>query len=150
MRDVTASQAEALRIVRVFPVTVERLYQALVTEAEVAAWLHPGSLQCAECRWPALAGASWRLVMVNAEGKRFSVGGRVLEVAANRRLVFTWVWEEGEFAGIETTVTASVGTHAGGAELTLLHEGLPNAAARQAHDGGWNLTLENLAGRLAA
>jgi len=144
MAETSAVQPALLRLARLFPVSTDRLFQALMNEAEVAAWLHPAGMTCAECRWPARVGTNWRLVLVNSDGRRFPVGGRFLEIVPSRLVRLTWIWEEHDYAGIETIATLSVEPKAEGTLLTLEQQGLPDEKARRAHAQGFGASLDNL------
>ena len=87
-------------------------------------------------------------------GGRFSIKFRLLngdehnptgvyrEVVPDRKLVFTWEWPE--MPERESLVTFLLEPFDGGTELTLIHEQLPDEAARESHEQGWNGLLDKL------
>ena len=59
-----------------------------------------------------------------------------------RKLVFTWDWPGAPER--ESLVTFSLEPSDGGTELTLVHERLPDEAARVSHEKGWRGLLDKL------
>ena len=104
--------------------------------------------------WGPDAGPTLDVVADVRPGGRFSVVFRLLngdehnptgtyrEVVPERKLVFTWEW-----AGMperESLVTFLLKPIDGGTELTLIHEHLPDEAARDSHEQGWNGWFDKL------
>jgi uncharacterized protein YndB with AHSA1/START domain len=95
------------------------------TEAEIE--LEPGGL--------------WR---VNVTGDGFA-SGRVLEVVENKRIVFTWGWEQGPpVPPGSTTVTIELVPEESGTLIRLTHEGVPPDQI-EIHRHGWELYMPRLA-----
>ncbi|HEX2295728.1 MAG TPA: SRPBCC family protein [Actinomycetota bacterium] len=87
-------------------------------------------------------GGTWR---VNVTGDGFA-SGRVVEVVENRRVAFTWGWEEGPpVAPGSTTVVIELFPDGDGTLVRLTHKGLPDEQV-EVHRYGW----EHYASRLAA
>ena len=87
-------------------------------------------------------GGVWR---VNVTGDGFA-SGRVVEVVENRRVVFTWGWEQGPpVAPGSTTVVIELVPDDAGTLIRLTHTGLPDDQV-EIHRHGW----EHYASRLAA
>ena len=81
---------------------------------------------------------------MNVRGDGFA-SGSVLEVVPDRRLVFTWGWEERSLgvAPGSSVVEIELEPDGEGTLVRLTHRGLPPVAV-DAHRGGW----EHYAGRL--
>ena len=72
--------------------------------------------------------------------------GQVVEIAAPRRLVHTWGWEQ-EGTSVppgSTTVTFELLPHDDGTLVRFTHSDLPHAAAAASHAQGWQHYLERL------
>ena len=136
-----ASQGEVLTLVRHYPVPREALYRAFTDPAELALWWGPEGMDAPIVELDVRAGGAWRTCMRNDEGELFCVGGEYLEVAPPERLVKTWAWEGGDWAGVVTTLTLEFLETDGGSELRLTHAGLADAEARGQHQGGWTSSL---------
>jgi uncharacterized protein YndB with AHSA1/START domain len=104
--------------------------------------------------WGPDAGPTLSVVADVRPGGRFSVAFRLLsgdehnptgvyrEVVPEKKLVFTW-----DLPGApepESLVTFRLEPIEGGTELTLTHERLPDEAARDSHERGWNGLLDKL------
>lgn len=86
-------------------------------------------------------GGIWR---VNVTGDGFA-SGRVVEVVANRRVVFTWGWEQGPaVAPGSTTVVIDLVPEEAGTLIRLTHKGLPPDLV-EIHRHGWEHYLPRLA-----
>jgi uncharacterized protein YndB with AHSA1/START domain len=82
------------------------------------------------------------------------VDGSVVRVEPGHSFAFTWAWDGDETAAGETLVTWTVEPlPAGGALVTLVHEGWPETTpddtTRDDHLGYWQAYLEDLAALLA-
>jgi uncharacterized protein YndB with AHSA1/START domain len=86
-------------------------------------------------------GGIWR---VNVTGDGFA-SGRVVEVVANERIVFTWGWEEGPpVPPGSTTVTIELVPEEGGTLIRLTHRDLPPEQI-DIHRYGWEHYVPRLA-----
>jgi len=87
-------------------------------------------------------GGRFSIVFRLLNGDEHNPTGVYREVVPDRKLVFTWEW-----AGApekESLVTFLLEPVDGGTELTLIHEQLPDEAARESHEAGWSGLLDKL------
>jgi uncharacterized protein YndB with AHSA1/START domain len=82
-------------------------------------------------------GGRYRIIMHVKEGENPIVGGEFLEISPYERLVFSWEWENVDYAGIPTIVEVSFKEVDEGTELTLVHSQLPGQEAAERHTQGW-------------
>ena len=86
-------------------------------------------------------GGTWR---VNVTGDGFA-SGRVVEVVANQRVVFTWGWEEGPpVPPGSTTVAIELVPDGDGTLIRLTHSALPPDQI-EIHRHGWEHYVPRLA-----
>lgn len=110
-------------------------------------WLHPGP----EWSNPIVEvdlrpGGHYRISFQNEDGSQPEyLNGEYLEIVHNKRLVYTWIWEEpNEFADIESVVTVDfMGTETG-TEVHLVHSEFGTEAMHARHSEGWIPTLDGL------
>ena len=133
---------------RVFAATPERLFAAWTEAEALAAWKGPESMTTTVDVLEMKVGGRYRFVMTGEAGK-YVGGGEYLEIDPPRRRAFTWAWEEGDMAGVETIVGVDFKATDAGTEITVLHRRLPSAEAREAHTGGWNRSFVCLDRHLA-
>jgi uncharacterized protein YndB with AHSA1/START domain len=114
----------------------ERVFTYFTNVEKWTAW------QGTEAEIDLVPGGVWR---VNVTGNGFA-SGRVVEVVANERVVFTWGWEQGPpVRPGSTTVVIELVPDANGTLIRLTHKGLP-ADQVDIHRFGW----EHYVSRLAA
>lgn len=146
VKEMARDAAPAVELKRTFKATRQAVFSAWTTPAALAEWMGPQGISTEVTALEARAGGAYRFVM-RGEGE-YVVGGRFTEFDPPRRLAFTWVWENGEYAGIETVVEITLTDVKDATELTLVHRRLPDAAARERHTQGWTGSLACLAERL--
>lgn len=97
--------------------------------------------QGTEAQIELVPGGIWR---VNVTGDGFA-SGRVVEVVANRRVVFTWGWEQGPpVPPGSTTVVIDLIPDEAGTLIRLTHKGLPPDQI-EIHRHGWEHFVPRLA-----
>jgi uncharacterized protein YndB with AHSA1/START domain len=75
-------------------------------------------------------------------GDEHTPTGVYREVIPEKKLVFTWEWPG--MPERVSLVTFLLKPIEGGTELTLIHEQLPDEAARKSHEMGWRGLLDKL------
>jgi len=118
----------------------ERVFQAMTTGEEIVRWWgSDGAYRTTAWKVDLRTGGTWRADGKGADGKTFSVGGRILEVDPPRKLVQTWKsdWDPGP----ETTVSFRFEAIDGGTRLTLRHEGFVQPESCESHAEGWQQIL---------
>lgn len=127
----------SLRLTRTFEASREAVFRAWTDPAEMAKWWGPEGMTTPICEVDARPGGALYTCMRSESGEEHYLRGVFREVTPPERLVFTWVWQEGEMKGLETVVTVEFHDRDGATELVLTHEGFPAEAAREAHNEGW-------------
>jgi uncharacterized protein YndB with AHSA1/START domain len=87
-------------------------------------------------------GGRFSIVFRLLNGEEHNPTGVYQEVIHEQKLVFTWEWPG--MRERESLVTFLLEPFDGGTRLTLLHENLPDEAARQSHEHGWSGLLDKL------
>ena len=125
-----------LIVERRVPVPPERVFAYFTDADKWMAW------QGTEAEIELVPGGVWR---VNVTGDGFA-SGRVLEVVENKRVVFTWGWEQGPpVPPGSTRVVIELVPDGRGTLIRLTHSGLPPDQI-EVHRYGW----EHFVPRLAA
>jgi uncharacterized protein YndB with AHSA1/START domain len=71
--------------------------------------------------------------------------GEFRELQSNKKIVFTWQWDDDEqWKNHISVVTVELSDREGGTEVRLIHEQLPSEESRNRHSEGWNSVLEKL------
>lgn len=140
-----------LRLERVYPVGVARLWAAITRPAEIVQWFGPTGVRLEQCEMDLSRTGSYVCVMIGLEsGNRFKVSGQVTHVRPpdplNGSVGFTWAWhDDDDTRGAESHVTFTVEPAGEGkARLVLDHRDLETTEMAERHSHGWGLTLDKI------
>jgi uncharacterized protein YndB with AHSA1/START domain len=141
----TPTQNLALEIKRHIKAPRDRVYAAWTDPAQLKQWFGPENVQTDELVAEARAGGKFRWDLTNSEGEKMTCLGEYRELEPNKKIVFTWQWDDDEdWENHTSVVTVELSDAEGGTELRLRHEQLPNEQSRDGHTGGWNSALNKL------
>ena len=132
----------SVTIVRRIKATPARVYAAITQPELMVQWWGPDAGPTLSAEADVRPGGRFSIVFRLQNGEVHNPTGMYQEVVPERKLVFTWEW-----AGRperESLVTFLLTPIAGGTELTLIHEQLPDEQARTSHEAGWSGLLDKL------
>ena len=139
--------ADALRIVRVIPGPITKVFDAWLVREEWQAWIGPEGMQCEVPEMEPRVGGRYRILMRMSDGRTLPVAGVFKAIERPTRVAFTWGWESDPDR--QSLVTVTLAPTAGGTELTLRQEGLGTVQNRDDHGRGWGSALNKLERYLA-
>lgn len=140
--------SERLQLMRVLPASRAEVYRAWVDPAILGQWFAPGPMSAVVAELDATAGGRFRIEMHGPDRVNVAVG-TFRELTPGERLVFSWAWEG--WGMPETTVRVELrALGEAETELTLTHEGFPDAGVRDQHRDGWGRMTERLAAVVSA
>ncbi|UTF52106.1 SRPBCC family protein [Natronosalvus rutilus] len=148
--DTETDEGRSMTVSRVIEASPERVYEAFLDPDELAQWLPPTGFFAEVHHLEPEVGGTYRMAFTGeteelAEyGSTF--GGTYLELVPGERIVYTDEFEtdDPEMAG-ETTVTVTFEAVPEGTEITVHHEGFPEAIPPSDANEGWTDSLSNLA-----
>jgi uncharacterized protein YndB with AHSA1/START domain len=128
-----------LLIVRTFDAPPSLVF-ALWSDAEhMKRWMGPKTFTCPEATIDFRVGGAYRAMIKSAAHGENWFGGMYREIVPDRRLVFTFTWEnEGPAAGVETLVTITFEERDGKTVQTFHQAPFSNVERRDSHVGGWS------------
>jgi uncharacterized protein YndB with AHSA1/START domain len=139
------AQKLSLEIKRVIRAPRERVYAAWTDPAQLKQWFGPENVRTRNLVADARVGGEFRWDLTNSEGEAMTMRGEYRELQPDRKIVFTWQWDDDETWRNHTSiVTVELYDCEGGTELRLRHEQLPNEQSRDSHTQGWNSALDKL------
>ena len=135
----------SLEIKRLIKAPRDRVYAAWTDPAQMKQWFGPENVQTHDLIADARVGGEFRWDLANSEGEKMTMRGEFRELDPDRKVVFTWHWDDDEDWGNHiSVVTVELEDVDGGTELRLTHERLPSEQSRDGHTGGWNSALDKL------
>lgn len=133
----------SVTIVRKIKASPAKVYAAITQPELMIQWWGPDAGPTLKAEADVRPGGRLSVVFRLLNGEEHNPTGVYREVVPDRKLVFTWEWPGAPER--ESLVTFLIEPLDGGAELTLIHEQLPDEDARRSHEAGWNGLLNKLA-----
>jgi uncharacterized protein YndB with AHSA1/START domain len=141
----TQKEKLSLEVKRLIKAPRDRVYAAWTDPAQLKQWFGPEKVQTRDFIADSRVGGKFRWDLTNPEGEKMTCRGEYRELQPDRKIVFTWQWEDDEtWENHISVVTVELSDADGGTQLRLTHERLPNEASRDGHTGGWNSALDKL------
>ena len=140
---------EVLVLTRRFKAPRALLFRLWTRPEHIVRWWGCAETATVDFRNDLRPGGDFVAEMTLQGGVVHRIWGTYREIAEPERLVFTWSWENPEFAGGDTLVTVTFEEAGDETELTLRHEAFAEAEARDLHGLGWSASLDRLEGALA-
>jgi uncharacterized protein YndB with AHSA1/START domain len=106
-------------------------------------WMGPANFTCPEAEIDFRIGGTYRAMIKSAEHGENWFGGIYREIEQDKRLVFTFAWDnDGRSAGVETLVTITFEERDGRTIQTFHQRPFLSVERRDRHVGGWNETFD--------
>ena len=141
----TTKEKTRLEIRRVIKAPRDCVYAAWTDPAQLKQWFGPENVQTRDLIADACVGGKFRCDLINSEGEKMTCRGEYRELQPDKKIVFTWQWEDDEdWENHVSIVTVELDDADGGTNLRLTHEQLPNEESRDGHTRGWNSALDKL------
>jgi uncharacterized protein YndB with AHSA1/START domain len=136
-----------LEIRRLIKAPRDRVYAAWTDPVQLKQWFGPENVHTRDLIAEARVGGKFRWDLTDAEGEEMTVRGEYRELQPDRKIVFTWQFDDDEdWKSQVSIVTVELSDRDGGTELRLAHEQLPNEQSREGHTEGWESALDKLGG----
>jgi uncharacterized protein YndB with AHSA1/START domain len=132
----------SVTLVRRIKAPPTRVWAAITQPELMIQWWSPDAGPTLSIEADVRPGGRFSVVFRLMDGSEHNPTGIYREVVPEEKLVFTW-----DLPGArepESLVTFLLRPIDGGTELTLIHAQLPDEAARDSHEAGWNGLLDKL------
>jgi len=140
-----AAEKTSLQIKRFINAPRARVYAAWTDPAQLKEWWGPETVRTRNFAADVRVGGKYRWDLINQEDEEMSVFGEYRELVPEKKIVFTWKWDDDDvWENRNSVVTVELFDAAGGTELHLRHEQLPSTESRDRHNEGWNSVLDRL------
>lgn len=130
---------DELLIERVFDAPASLVFRIWEQREHMIRWWGPKDFTCTSLDVDFRVGGAWRACIVSdAYGESWS-SGRFREIERDRRIVFTFAWEDGgEQLGVETLVTVTFAERDGRTVQSFHQTPFLTVESRDSHLWGWN------------
>lgn len=129
---------DELLIEREFDAPLALVFRLWGDRHHMLRWWGPEAFTAIELDWELTPGRPWRGAMTSKQYGLSRFGGVIREVEKNRRLVFTFQWDEDSGRDRDTVVTVTF-TEKDGKTIQAFHQApFSSVAIRDGHIGGWN------------
>jgi len=146
----TATPAlDSLILNRVFAAPIQKVFDAWTKAEILAMWFGPEGFEVLTAECDVSVGGKYEITIQSPDKNTIKHFGEYIEVDSPHNLVFTWILQNQECAGSEnqqaTTLVSLLFMETDeGTSLTLTHEQLPDQAAYNGHQFGWQSSLDSL------
>lgn len=134
----TAIRDDELLIERAFDAPVALVFRLWESREHMLRWWGPEEFTTIEFDWELAPGRPWRGAMVSKVYGLSRFSGTIRSVERDRRIVFTFQWDEDSGRYPETLVTVSFRERDGQTIQTFHQAPFPTVAIRDSHVDGWN------------
>ena len=135
---------DELLITRTFDAPASLMFALWTDLRHFRNWMGPEGFECVEAEIDLRVGGRYRGMIRSPETGDSWFGGEYREIEPNRRLVFTFMWDEGPSGEVETLVTITFEERDGKTTQTFHQSPFISVARRDAHVGGWTSAFNKL------
>ena len=132
----------SLTLVRRIKAAPDAVFAAFVDPEKIALWWGPDSGPVLAATVDPRLGGSFHIRFRMEDGSEHGSAGSFETFEPPHRLAMSWAWDRDP--GMISRVEVQLRAIDGGTELTFTHAQLPDAAARDSHEDGWNGALDKL------
>lgn len=136
--------ASTIALHRVFKAPVSRVFRAFSNPDALASWIPPYGFIAQVHSFDFKEGGSYRMSFINfTNEKKEAFGGTYQVIKPNELLVYGDKFDDPNLPG-EMKVTVTFSKVICGTELTIKHEGIPDAIPKEMCYLGWQESLKKL------
>lgn len=129
---------DELLIERAFDAPLNLVFRLWEDRDHVLRWWGPEGFTTVELDWALTPGRPWHGAMVSKQYGVSKFSGVIREVEKNRRIVFTFRWDEDSGEHLNTVVNVTFAERDGRTIQTFHQTPFASVASRDSHVGGWN------------
>jgi uncharacterized protein YndB with AHSA1/START domain len=129
---------DELLIQRTFDAPVALVFRLWESRDHMIRWWGPEEFTCVDLDWEMKPGRPWRGAMTSKEYGLSKFSGVVREVEKDKRIVFSFKWDEDSGENLDTTVTVTFAEKNGKTIQTFHQSPFSSVSSRDSHIGGWN------------
>lgn len=133
-----------LLITRTIDAPVALVFRIWESREHAIRWWGPKNFSCKAMEMDFRPGGAWRACIVSAvSGDDKWMGGVYREIVRERKIVFTFSWEDGSGPALDTLITVTFEEKDGKTVQTFHQVGFTDVPTRDSHITGWTGFIEN-------
>jgi uncharacterized protein YndB with AHSA1/START domain len=137
---------DELLITRTFDAPASLMFALWSEPGHFKRWMGPEDFTCPVCEIDFRVGGKYRALIFSEETGDSWFSGVYREIVPNKRLVFTFTWNNtGPSADVETLITITFAEHDGKTVQTFHQTPFLNVERRDSHVGGWTSAFDKQA-----
>lgn len=144
----TEENGSLLVVRRRIRASVERVFRAWTQPELVMQWWGPEGVTCPAAEIDLRVGGAYRIANLLPDGNTIWITGTFEAISPPERLVYTW--RVSAIPDSLQRVTVRFDRHGDETEVVIVHEMIPDKAARELHEHGWIGCLDGLEAFLAS
>lgn len=133
---------DELLIVRAFDAPRGLIFRLWEDPVHRANWWAPKGCRCTQFSHDFREGGAWRACFVSETYGENWQGGVYREIDRDRRIAFTFVWDDGPAGGVETLVTVTFAEAHGQTIQTFHQTPFTSVERRDSHVTGWSTLID--------
>jgi uncharacterized protein YndB with AHSA1/START domain len=133
---------DELLIVRVFDAPVALVFRLWEDPEHRAHWWGPKGYVCKQLEQDFRPGGAWRACISSPTQGDSWHGGVFREIERDRRIVFSFAWDAGPAAGVDTVITVTFAEQQGMTIQTFHQTPFASVERRDSHVVGWSLLID--------
>ena len=128
-----------LLITRTFDAPLALVFRIWERPEHMMRWLGPRDAICTSLEMDFRPGGKWRACIEHEAFGQSWMGGQYREIERDRRIVYTFAWEDGrDQPGLETLVTVTFAEQDGKTVQSFHQAPFLHVEGRDSHIDGWN------------
>lgn len=132
-----------LLITRTFDAPISLVFHLWERPEHMKQWLGPKNFTCTSVELDFRPGGVWRACIVSEAYGESWMGGRFREIEKDKRIVYTFAWEDGrDQPGVETLITVTFAEEDGKTVQSFHQAPFLHVEARDSHIVGWNQSFD--------
>jgi len=133
---------DELLIVRSFAAPLPLVFRMWEDAVHRAHWWAPRGCTCTHFEHEFREGGAWRGCFISEAWGENWMGGAYRKIERDRRITFTFVWDDGPAGGVETLVTVTFAEAQGQTIQTFHQTPFTDVERRDSHITGWSGLLD--------
>ena len=133
---------DELLIIRTFDAPAALVFRIWEDRDHMIRWFGPKEFSCPSLEMDFRPGGAWRACIRSSAGKDSWMGGTYREIIRNKRIVYSFAWDEGSGPTQDTLITVTFEERDGKTTQSFHQTPFASVEARDSHIRGWTQFID--------